>query len=118
MRSIDFILAYLQAAVKTDIYMLPPKVPSNFVIPDLPTHAQRTTSVNKLLQNLYGLKDARKTWYDHLRKGLLESGWKQSEIDMCLFTKDRIIPGVYVDDAILKTKNKNLAIQNKNQLQN
>jgi hypothetical protein len=32
---------------------------------------------------------------------LLERGWKQSEIDGCLFTKDSIILVVYVDDAIL-----------------
>jgi hypothetical protein len=101
MRSIDFVLAYPQAAVKTDIYMMPPKVPPGFVIPDLPTMSQRVSSVYKLLQNLYGLKDAGKTWYDHLRKGLLARGWRQSEIDGCLFTKEGIILVVYVDDAIL-----------------
>ena len=41
MRSIDFVLAYPQAKVKTDIYMHPPKVPPDFVIPDLPTLAER-----------------------------------------------------------------------------
>jgi hypothetical protein len=57
--------------------------------------------VYKLLQNLYGLKDAGTTWYDHLRKGLLERGWRQSEIDRCLFTKIGIVLAVYVNDAIL-----------------
>ena len=32
MQSIDFVLAFPQAPVKTDIYMLPPKVPSSFKI--------------------------------------------------------------------------------------
>ena len=101
MQSIDFVLAYPQAAIKTDIYMKPPKVPPGFVIPDLPSITDRLYNVYKLLQNLYGLKDAGKTWYDHLTKGLLKRGWKKSEIDGCLFTKKGIILIVYVDDAIL-----------------
>jgi hypothetical protein len=101
LRSIDFVLAYPQAAIKTDIYMTPPKVPPDFVIPDLPTKQLRLGKVYKLLQNLYGLKDAGRTWYNHLRKGLLERGWRQSEIDGCLFTKSGIVLVVYVNDAIL-----------------
>ena len=90
MQSIDFVLAFPQAPVKTDIYMKPPKVPPNFVIPDLPKPQDRYTSVYKLIQNLYGLKDAGKTWFDFLREGLLQRGWKQSKIDECLFTKNGI----------------------------
>jgi hypothetical protein len=33
MESIDFILAYPQAPIQTDIYMRPPRVPPNFIIP-------------------------------------------------------------------------------------
>ena len=81
--------------------MRPPKVPSGFSIPNLPTFSDRFLNVYKLLKNLYGLKDAGKTWFDFLKKGLPERGWKQSEIDSCLFTKDNILLIVYVDDAIL-----------------
>ena len=70
MQSIDFVLAFPQAPVKTDIYMQPPKVPYNFVIPDLPNKHDRITKVYKLIKNPYGLKDASKTWFDYLRKGL------------------------------------------------
>ena len=101
MQSIDFVLAYPQAAIKTDIFMSPPKVPPGFRIPDLPTMADRTKYVYKLLRNLYGLKDAGKTWYDHLDQGLLKRGWKKSAIDGCLYTKKGIILVVYVDDAVL-----------------
>jgi hypothetical protein len=99
--SIDFVLAFPQAPIKTDIYMKTPKVPSDFTIPDLPSFADRFTNVYKLLKNLYGLKDAGKTWFDFLRDGLVKRGWKSSDIDTCLFTKDGIILVVYVDDAIL-----------------
>ena len=88
--------------------MRPPKVPSGFSIPDLPTFSDRFLNVYKLLKNLYGLKDAGKTWFDFLNKGLLERGWKQSEIDSCLFTKDGILLVVYVDDAIIISPHKTL----------
>ena len=58
MESIDFVFAFSQAPIKTDIYMRPPKVPSSFFIPDLPTFSDRFLSVYKLLMNLYGLKDS------------------------------------------------------------
>ena len=108
MQSIDFVLAFPQAPVKTDIYMSPPKVPHDFVIPDLPTKADRLTKVYKLIKNLYGLKDASKTWFEFLQKGLEKRGWKRSQVDECLFTKNGIILVVYVDDAILISPYKSL----------
>ena len=100
MQSIDFVLAFPQAPIQTDIYMKPPKVPPNFPIPDLPFNS-RFSKCYKLLQNLYGLCDAGKTWFDYLKAGLLRRGWKVSEVDGCLFTKGDIMLVVYVDDAIL-----------------
>jgi len=96
MQSVDFILAFPQAPVKTDIFMKPPKVPPDFIISDLPKYADRFLNVYKLIKNLYGLKDAGKTWYDYLRS----RGWKPSLVDKCLFTKDKIILVLYVDDAV------------------
>jgi hypothetical protein len=108
MQSIDFVLAFPQAPVKTDIYMKPPTVPDKFLIPDLPSLSDRASNVYKLLRNLYGLKDAGKTWFDFLKVGLLKRGWKPSNVDGCLFTKDGIILIVYVDDAILISPYKSL----------
>ena len=59
--SIDSVLAFPQADVKTDVFMRPPKVPHNFNIPDLPIFSERFTKVYKLLKNLYGLKNAGRT---------------------------------------------------------
>ena len=118
MQSIDFVLAFPQAPVKTDIYMQPPKVPYNFVIPDLPDRRDRHTNVYKLLKNLYGLKDASKTWFDYLRNGLEKRGWVRSEVDECLFTKNGIILVVYVDDAILISPYKSLIQREISSLQN
>ena len=101
MESIDFVLAYPQAPLRTDIYMQPPKVPPGFTIPDLPHLTDRFQKVYKLLKNLYGLKDAGRTWFKHLEKGLLQHGWKPSSLDSCLFTKGKVLLVVYVDDVIL-----------------
>ena len=49
---------------KTDIYTKPPKSPKEFEIPDLPNFTDRYIYVYKLINNLYGLKDAIKTWYE------------------------------------------------------
>ena len=107
MRSIDFVMAFPQAHTKTDIYMKPPTVPSNFVIPDLPKFMDRFTHVYKLIKKLYGLKDVGRTWHKFLHKGLLECNWKQSDIDDCLFTQRDILLLLYVDDAILVSKSNN-----------
>ena len=87
MQSINFMLAFLQAPVKTDIYMKPPKVPKDFEIPNLPKFTDRFILICKLIKNLYFLKDASKTWYEYLKNGLLKRGWSQSTINECAFKK-------------------------------
>ena len=56
MRSIDFVLAFPQDPIKTDIFMNPPKVPSDFSIPDLPAFSDRFLKVYKLLKTCMALK--------------------------------------------------------------
>ena len=55
----------------------------------------------KLLQNLYGLKDAGAAWFKHLKNGLLKRGFTQSNVDPCLFHKKDLILITYVDDCIV-----------------
>ena len=100
-QSINFVLESSQAPVQTDIYMKPPKVPKDVEIPDLPKFTDRFIFIYKLIKNLYGLKGARKTWYDYLKSGMLNWGWHQLSIDEFLFTKNRVILVIYVDDDIL-----------------
>ena len=69
----------------SDIFMKPPKVPHNFCIPGLPSFTDRFTKFYKIFRNLCSLNDAGKTWFDFLKKGLIERGWSPSEIDPCLF---------------------------------
>ena len=58
MRSIDFVMAYTQADVKTDIFM---QLPSGTTIQGVDPNKH----LLKLQKNLYGLKDGQVTWHKH-----------------------------------------------------
>jgi hypothetical protein len=62
-------------------------------------------NVLHLKKSLYGLCQAPQTFFEKLKAGLLERGFKQSEHDSYLFMKKDIICVVYVDDTILAGPN-------------
>ena len=94
MRSIDFVIAYTQADIKTDIFM---QLPAGTTIKGV----NPTKHLLKLQKNLYGLKDGQVTWHEHIKAGLLSRGFRQSKVDPCLFIKGTVILVLYVDDAAL-----------------
>ena len=103
--SIDFTLAFPQAEVETTIYM---EVP-------LGCHVPEGDYVCLLLKNLYGLKQAAKTWFECLRDKLTDSrdenglGFKQSQVDPCIFYRNGVLLISWVDDCLIFAKNKDLA---------
>ena len=104
-KSIDFTLAFPQADVETTIYM---EVPLGCEVPE-------GDYVCLLLKNLYGLKQAAKTWFEHLRDTLTLDikqggyGFQQSKIDPCIFFREGIILISWVDDCLIFSKTKDLA---------
>ena len=115
-RQIDFVLAYPQAKVSHDVFMLPP---DKFEVIDgelklnqeaLPPWKQHERL--KLLKNLCGLKDAGNTWHNHLRDGLIgDLNFKQSLVDPCLFYRDKVLLVTCVDDCIIFSPEKKHADQ-------
>lgn len=104
--SIDFTLAFPQADADVDIYM------------ELPLGCEITDDgdyVCLLLKNLYGTRQAAKTWFEYLRDALMlpESqggyGFQQSKIDPCIFYKDGVTVITWVDDCLIFTREKYLA---------
>jgi hypothetical protein len=90
---VDFVMAYPQAPIMTDIYM------------ELPQGVQVTTGnskdhVLKLLKNIYGQKQAGRVWNSFLVDKLPSIGFQPSTIDDCVFFRGNIIFMVYVDDGI------------------
>ena len=51
----------------------------------------RRTYVLKLNWSLYGLRQASMNWYDMLKKGLEDRGFKESGADPCVFMKEDMI---------------------------
>ena len=90
-RSIDIVLAYPQADMKTNVFM---QLSCGF-------HVTKACKwLLKLVKNVYGLKDAGRTWANHLKQGLLDRGFIQSNVDPCVFFKSNLILVIYVDDLI------------------
>ena len=98
MTSIDFVRAYTQADVETDIFM---QLPAGTTIQGMDPNKH----LLKLQKTLYGLKDAQVTWHDHIKAGLLSQGFRQSKVDPCLFIKGTVLLVLYVDDATLFSPN-------------
>ena len=101
-RSIDFTLAFLQADTDVDIFMeLPIGV-------DVPKGKIRKEYVLYLLKNLYGLKQASKTYFEYLC-GYLRAdpiGMEPSRVDPCIWYKEDLILVIYVDDCLIYSKEK------------
>ena len=54
----------------------------------------------ELKRNLYGMCDAPRNFYQHLKKGLIDRGLSPSPHDHCLFMSSTLIVITYVDDCI------------------
>ena len=93
-RQLDFVLAFPQATVETELYM---KIPKGYNRPGI----SEKTHALKLLKNLYGQKQAGRVWHQHLVTNLIKRGFKQSKVDECIFYCKRSVFMVYVDDAII-----------------
>ena len=83
-----------QVEIKTDIFM---KIPRHCSI----HKSNWKENILKLKKNLYSLCNAGRTWNEHITQGLLNRGFKQSEVDPCLFIKEKMILVLYVDDAVV-----------------
>jgi hypothetical protein len=67
-------------------------------------NGNRNTHVLKLLNNMYGQKQAGRVWNKHLTSGLVKIGFVQSTVDACVFYRDGVIFMVYVDDGMFFCK--------------
>jgi hypothetical protein len=96
-RQVDFRQAFPQADIDVPVYV---RVPAGWEYVD--EHGRvHTDRCLKLKKNLYGTKQAGRNWFLHLRQGLLKAGFRQSQIDPCLYLRNNCIMVVYVDDCLL-----------------
>jgi hypothetical protein len=95
-KQLDFVLAFPQAPVETDLFMA---IPSGFKLAN-----GKSNKVLKLKNNLYGQKQAGRVWNMFLTEGLIKLGFTQSENEPCIFWRGSVIIIIYTDDTIITGK--------------
>lgn len=97
----DVKTAFLNGTLKEEIYM------------NIPEGVQGgNDKVCRLNKSLYGLKQAARCWFEEFEKALKEIGFKNSEVDRCIYFLDRnnvkenIYVVLYVDDLVIATADK------------
>jgi Reverse transcriptase (RNA-dependent DNA polymerase) len=91
-KSIDFSNAFVQATLNDPIYV---HLPRGF------WHEGNDDVCCKLKKSLYGITQAPRLWFEHLRDKLIARGFRQSRYDPCLFYSKEVYLVVYVDDVII-----------------
>jgi len=97
--SIDFASAFTQASLPEPICLeLPPGYKE--------ANPEMTSKVIKVKTSLYGDRRAANLWYRKIASTLTDSlGFQYSELDPCLFIRADCILVLYVDDAIIMSRN-------------
>ena len=81
-------MAFFQAPIEENVYV---RLPRGF---------EQNGKCLKLLKSVYGLRQSPYNWYQKLKKGLEDRGFKCSQNDPCLFTKNGLACVCYVDDCL------------------
>jgi Reverse transcriptase (RNA-dependent DNA polymerase) len=93
-KCIDFSNAFVQAKLDDPIYI---HLPRGF-------HSSDPNTCLRLEKSLYGIAQAPRLWFDHLKAKLIDNGFSQSTLDPCLFYSPDITLVCYVDDIIMAAK--------------
>ena len=94
---VDFSNAFAQATLEEEVYI---SLPQGFA------HSEGADVVLRLNKSLYGLKQAALCWYELLKKGLEDIGFKMQSNTPCLFIHPDVICLVYVDDCLFFAREK------------
>jgi len=107
-RQIYFVQAFTQAPIDCPMYM---EIPAEYCIRNgkLVYHGADSKNVDKtyvlqLLKNMYGLKQAGYNWYSKITDELIKIGFKQSNVDKCLFIRQDCVIIIYVDNCLIFSK--------------
>ena len=91
---VDYNAAFPQAPLTDNVYV------------EMPQGFKEKNKVYKLNQNLYGLKQAARNFFEHLKEKLEAQKFQQSNLDQCLFLHKNMMVLVYLDDCIFCSKDK------------
>ena len=88
-KQIDVVTAFLNAPMNEEVYM------------ELPDGYSSDGKVVRLLRAIYGTKQAPHSWNNTLDMQMKACGFNRLRSDACVYIKDKIIIGVFVDDFII-----------------
>ena len=93
-KQLDYVQAFPQAPVETDLYM---KIPKGVDLEGV----NNDEYVLKITKNVYGQKQAARVFNKYLCQKLLRIGFKQSIVDECVYYRGNVMYALYTDDSIL-----------------
>lgn len=108
---IDVVTAFLYPKIDRDILMEPPEG-IEWLDPSF------GNKICLLQKALYGLKQAQRLWFQEIDSTLKKMGFIQSLADSNLYTSDKVILILYVDDIMITSPNLDLVECTKKQLYN
>ena len=92
-RQLDVKGAYLHGDLEEEIYMVQPA-----------EFSDNTDKVCRLIHSLYGLKQSGRAWYFKFKNILLKYGFKQLDVEYCLYLRERNgkvqIVSAWIDDLL------------------
>ena len=95
--AIDFVLAFPQAKLDVPVFMELP-------VGTDPGSGNRADYLIEFKKSLYGSKQASLNWFNMLKQGLEDRGYKSSDVDPCVFLSKDAIVLTYVDDCLILAK--------------
>ena len=108
-RQVDYTAAFVHAPIDVDPnydQMTPEEQAKSGVYVEMPKGFREPGKVYKLRKSLYGLRQAPRQFFKHLKSNLEHIGFEQQvDIDPCLFISPKVICLVYVDDTLLYARN-------------
>ena len=102
-KSVNFVQAYPQAAIKTAMNIKPSA--------GVGFNDKQGDMVLKLLKNIYGIKDVGCTWFKYVTDGLSTMGFVATSSDPCIFIKGSDMIVLYVDKFIIISQTKKESIK-------
>ena len=94
-KQVDYTLAFCQAK-------LDPREPPIYV--EMPRMFEKPGHVLSLKRSIYGMRQSPLNFFLNLKEGLEQRGFRQSELDPCLFSNGMVICLCYVDDCLWYAK--------------
>ena len=97
---IDYVISFSQAPIYSDVYI---PLPAGFHVDG---KNKDESYFLKLKINIYGTLQEAENWFDMLKTGLEDEGFKRNKIDLCLFVRNNCIIICYVGGCCIISKDK------------